>query len=265
MIWKSSLSLVFLLFCVAQSQRETADDSAYAKEKVPRTQLRWIIDTPTAGMLPRGAFDVDMRTFAGGGLQTALGIGLMDRFSIALGYGASYVLTDTIPDWNPKLEFELRYRLLDESRTLPAIAVGYSSQGFGKYDKDNKRYQVKSPGFYLAFSKNFTIYSNTSAGWHWGANYSLENKNDNDPSVFIGFDTELGSSMDYLLEYDFALNDNKRYSIYGLGRGFLNMGLAWYLTDGLSLELDLKNLFRNRKDAHAIDREVRLVYVEFFY
>lgn len=246
------------------AQKETRDDSLYASKAARRPELRWILDTPTAGMLPRGAFDLDMRTFSQGGLQATLGIGLMDRFSVGLGYGAASVLTDTMPDYNPRLEFELKLRLLEESPELPAFAVGYSSQGYGPYDSANKRYMVKSPGFYGAFSKNFKIYSNPS-GLHGGVNYSLENKKDNDPDAFFGFNADLGADMMFLTEYDLGLNDNKRYSVYGLGRGYLNMGLVWYMTDDLSLEFDLRNLLRNRKGASAIDREARLVYVEFFY
>jgi hypothetical protein len=246
------------------AQRETPDDKEYADMSIPRPQLRWVVDTPTGGMLPRGSFDLDMRTFSGGGLQATLGIGLMDRFSVGLGYGASAVLTDTIPVYNPRLEFQIRYRLFEETRGIPDIAVGFSSQGFGKFDEDGDRFQVKSPGFYISFSKRFLLYS-SPAGWHWGLNYSLENLVDNDPSAFLGFNAELGEDMMFLTEYDFALNDNKSDGVYGRGRGFLNAGLAWYLTDGLSLELDMKNLLRNRRGANAIDREARLVYVEYFY
>jgi hypothetical protein len=246
------------------AQKETRDDSIYASKGARRPEIRWIMDTPTAGMLPRGSFDLDMRTFSQGGLQATLGIGLMDRFSVGIGYGAASVLTDTMPDYNPRLEFELKFRLLEESPELPAFAVGFSSQGYGPYDSDKKRYMVKSPGFYGAFSKNFKIYSNP-AGLHGGVNYSLENEKDSDPDVFIGFNADLGADMMYLAEYDLALNDNKRDGDYGLGRGYLNMGLVWYMTDDLSLEFDLRNLLRNRRDASAIDREARLVYVEFFY
>jgi len=248
------------------AQQFATDDSLYANVIVNRSQLRMIIDTPTAGMLPRGAFDFDMRTFPVGGVQATLRIGLADRFLVGVGYGASKLLTDVDPDWNPNLEFIISLRLHEEAGidNLPAIAVGYNSLGYGNYDSDNDRYMVKSPGFYVAFSKNFKFYENP-AGIHWGINYSLENDEDNDPDAFIGFNTDVGPSMVFLTEYDFGLNDNKRYGVYGLGRGFLNMGLAWYITDDLSLELDLKNLLRNRDDAEAIDREARLVYVEYFY
>jgi hypothetical protein len=247
------------------AQRETSYDSAYADVRIPRIPLRWIIETPTAGMLPRGAFDLDFRTFSGGGLQGLLDIGLMNRFSVGLSYNAATVFSDATPDWGPRLEFQLRCLLIEEGYGLPAIAVGFSSQGYGPYDSEHKRYQIKSPGFYTVFSTNFRLYS-YNAGIHGGINYSLENERDNDPSAFVGFNSDLGGNMSFLAEYDLAINDNtNEYGIYGRGRGYLNMGIVWYLTDGLSLELDLKNLLKNRPGAGSIDREARLIYVEFFY
>jgi len=251
---------------VFAQQGTTSDDSLYANVIVNRPQLRMTIDYPTAGMLPRGAFDIDMRTFPVGGVLAALRIGLSDEFMVGIGYGASRILSDVDPDWNPRLEFNIKLRLHEETAgdNFPAISVGYNSLGYGNYDSENSRYMVKSTGFYVAFSKNFGLYDNAT-GIHWGVNYSLENKVDNDPNVFLGFNTDVGPNMVFLAEYDLALNDNKRYDVYGLGRGFLNMGLAWYITDDLSLELDLRNLLRNRSNAAAIDREIRLVYVEYFY
>lgn len=266
MIIRNTLITLILLTSTIFAQEYTLDDSLYTNVIINRPQLRTIIDTPTGGMLPRGAFDFDLRTFPIGGVQAALRIGLTDRFLVGVGYGSSKLLTDVDPDWNPRLEFIIKLRLHEESMRdgLPAIAVGFNSLGYGYYDSDNDRYMVKSTGFYLTLSKNFKLYDNP-AGIHWGANYSLENKVDNNPNVFFGFNTDVGPSMVFLAEYDLALNDNKRNGVYGLGRGFLNMGLAWYITDDLSLELDLKNLLRNREDAEAIDREARLVYVDYFY
>ena len=265
MILRFVLIFVFAASSV-MAQIDTSDDTLYANVIVNRPNLRMPIDTPTAGMLPRGAFDFDMRTFAIGGVQAALKIGLTDRFLVGVGYGASKVLTDVDPDWNPKLEFVIKLRLHEEAMTdnIPAIAVGYNSLGYGNYDSDRDRYMVKSHGFYVVFSKSFKLYENP-ASFHWGANYSLENDVDNDLNGFLGFQTDIGPSMVFLAEYDIATNDNKRDGVYGLGRGFLNMGLAWYITDDLSLELYLKNLLRNRSDAETIDREVRLVYLEYFY
>ena len=52
------MALLILVSVPALAQRETADDSAYSYVKIPRAPLRWTIDTPTAGMLPRGSFDL---------------------------------------------------------------------------------------------------------------------------------------------------------------------------------------------------------------
>jgi len=271
--WILTSILVLSMAVPAVSQYDTADDSLYSDVIIPRPELRWIMDTPTAGILPRGAFDMDMRTFPVGGVQTTLNIGLGHRFSVGIGYGASEILTDKDPDWNPQIEFLLRFRLHEESEAMPAIAVGFSSIGFGKYDTDNNRYQVKSPGFYIVFSKNLLFYENL-ATWHAGLNLSLENEHDSDPNFFVGFSADVGTNMTFLAEYDLALNDNSgEFALndigeevkYGKKRGYLNLGLAWYITQELSLELDLKNLFRNRDDADAIDREIRLVYTEYFY
>lgn len=248
-----------------QGQYSTPDDSLYANVIIPRAELRWVMDVPTAGILPRGSFDMDMRTFPVGGVQTTLNIGLGHRFMVGVGYGGSRVLTDSDPEWNPKVEFLLRFRLHEESEGFPALAVGYSSIGYGPYDQEFDRYAVKSPGFYFVFSKNFSLYQNPAA-WHGGINYSLENKHDNDPDLFIGFNADVGPNMTYLAEYDFAFNDTERYGVYGSKkRGYMNMGLAWYITQELSLELDLKNLLQNRSNSSAIDREIRLVYTEYFY
>jgi hypothetical protein len=249
----------------AFGQYSTADDSLYADVIVPRAELRWVIDVPTAGILPRGTFDMDMRTFPIGGVQTTLNIGLGHRFMVGVGYGASQVLTDVDPDWNPQVEFLLRFRLHEESEGFPALAVGFSSIGYGPFDAENDRYSVKAPGFYFVLSKNFRFYQN-SAAWHGGVNYSLENEQDNDPNLFIGFNADVSPNMTFLTEYDFAFNDTERNGVYGRQRrGYLNMGLAWYITQELSLELDLKNLLRNRSNSDAIDREIRLVYTEYFY
>ena len=105
-------------------------------------------------------------------------------------------------------------------------------------------------------------------------NYSLENGVDSDPNFFVGMATSLSYDLVFIAEYDFAINDNKPSDpngIFGRGRGYLNVGISWYLTPELSLELDFKNLLLNRMNREgigyenkALDREVRLVYLQFF-
>ncbi len=266
---------LLLLASVTYGQYEQNEDD-FGLEKIPaaRSDVRWLVDSPTAYMLPRGSFDIDLRTFPEGGVQASLNIGLADIFSVGICYGGAKILSERIPEWNARMEFKLRFRLIEESESFPQVAVGFSSFGYGLYQEkdttigyEESRYLVKSPGFYLSLSRKYPLYS-SSIEFHGGVGYSLENEVDGDPNVFIGMVTNLGYRMIFITEYDFAINDNKPSGIFGRGRGYLNLGLAWYITSDLSLEVDFKNLLSNRRnlteDDKIIDREVRLVYLQFF-
>ena len=258
-----------------QNTRQGADE-LYGYKPIPPAHydIRWLIDTPTAYMLPRGAFDLDFRTFPQGGVQAAIDIGLARRFQLGLGYGGARILSEETPKWNPKIEFRIRYMLVEEYAALPQISVGFSSMGYGLFQEkdssigyDEDRYLVKSMGFYMSFSKRYPIYS-SYVSLSGGINYSLENDIDSDPNLFLGSLVNLGYNMIYTAEYDFAINDNKRRGNFGRGRGYLNMGLSWFITNELQLEIDFRNLLLNRSDMAnedlVIDREVRLVYLQFF-
>lgn len=281
---KKIFTFLLILIATAGLAQTSRDDRQQNRQGTPRRvtkipparpQPRWLLDIPTAWMLPRGSFDVDFKSFPEGGIQGSLNIGLARRLSVGLAYGGSGILTESIPEWNPRPEILVRYLLVETDGIFPSLAVGYSSLGYGMYMKKDSvsrfyedRYLVKSPGFYVVLSKNYPFYDG-DVSVHMGGNYSLENEIDGDPNMFIGADLGLGYDLVYMAEYDFAFNDNKRSGIFGLGRGYLNMGLSWYITPELSLELDFRNLLLNRKKLvgsgnAVIDREIRLVYLQYF-
>lgn len=279
---------VFLIICLlmianivfGQTENDNYDqgyDETVEIKPIPpaRADVRWLIDTPTAHMLPRGAFDLDFRTFPEEGVQASICIGLAHSFSIGMAYGGEKIIDEHSPEWNSQIAFKIRYMLIDETPSFPQTTIGFSSLGYGLYrNKDDStlgytegRYMVKSPGFYLVFSKRYPMYYNLFS-IHGGVNYSMENSIDSNPNIFAGMIASLGYKMVFLAEYDFALNDNKPAGIFGRGRGYLNIGLAWYITPDLSLEFDCRNLLLNRRDLDddnkTIDRGVRLVYLQFF-
>jgi hypothetical protein len=250
------------------------EDYGYPPVPPAHYYVRWLIDKPTAYMLPRGSFDLDFHTFPEGGVQAAIDIGLAKRFSIGLAYGGAKILSEQIPEWNPKMEFNIKYMLIEEYQAIPQITIGFSSAGYGLYQEADSaigyyedRYLVKSPGFYMAISKEYPLYE-TYLTLHGGINYSLESEIDSDPDIYVGSLINLGYRMVFLAEYDFALNDNKSAGIFGRGRGYLNLGLAWYLSSELQLELDFRNILLNRRalgdEDLVMDREIRLVYLQFF-
>lgn len=251
--------------------QEEEPDTASAPEQEPvanvvATPLRLeLIDMPTAQTLPRGAYDVALRLFAGGCAVSGARVGMIDAFTFGFHYGGSEILASGEPDWNPRVEFYARLRLLRET-TGPGLAFGYDSQGLGKFDEELDRYEVKSRGFYAALDKTWPIGGFLSL--HGGISRSLEdNDGEKSPTGWFGMQKSIGNPVTFLIEYDLALNDDNDDGHYGRGRGYLNSGLAWSVTDAFALEFALRNMTENTNDEGLLgdwNREIRLRYAEFF-
>jgi len=250
--------LVIMMTNMIQAQTETSR-SLY---DIPPRNL---VDAPTSMTLPRGCFDVILRVYPNGGILGNTSIGLTNRFMVGVSYGAEGIIADAEPNWNPSMEFNAKLRLIDESIFLPALAIGFNSQGYSSYDDNQQRYTYKSKGFYAVFSRSMFFY-NASVGGHAGVNYSMEHDvdNDDDPSLFFGIDTQFKYNVGFVLEYDIALNDDKSSQRYGRGRGYLNAGLRWLFSENLEIEVIFKNLLNNRRDVNSFGRGLRLTYIEFF-
>ncbi len=254
------LSLLALsTFGFAQERREV--------KKVPKfsaLQPRKLVDCPTAGLLPRGSFDFDITIYGNGGLITTIDVGLMHRFMIGMSFGGENVIGDGEADWNPGIEFLAKYRLINESYVLPAIAIGFDSQGSGAWDDSLNRYVYKSKGFYAVTSKSYLV-AEVPVGFHFGANYSLENDDDDkDIPIFFGADMQPTENLGFSAEYDLATNDDEFKERYGQGYGYLNAAFQWIFSDKLQLEFQFKNILLNREDISAWGREFRIIYFEKF-
>ncbi len=222
-------------------------------------QPRWLIEAPTAGVLPNRAGALDVRFYGGDGLLADVSTSLWHRVLVGVSWGGQGLLGRGDADWNPNPGIGLRLRVLDETIGRPAFAVGFRSQGFGAFDKTLDRYDTKSLGFYAVFSKN---YRNPlgQGGLHFGLNRSLEDGDgDSDLTIFAGVDAELARRLWIAAEYLFAWNDDGNGSL-GTGRGYLNAAFRWTLGRRFALELDLKNVLEDA-GAPNPDREVRVIYV----
>lgn len=260
--------LVGLCFAQYQTPQEETYDVAQTKvtkvSEVSTMAPRKLVDCPTAGLLPRGSFEFDIRFFPHGGVNSALGIGLMRRLMIGMAYGGEGIIGEETPNWNPRIEFMVKYRLIEETYFLPAIALGFDSQGYGAYDDSLDRYANKSKGFFGVASKNYLV-MDVPVGFHFGVNYSLENDDgDKNLDMYMGGDVRVTEDIAGTIEYDWALNDNRKNEVHGRGYGYMNIGIQWIFQDRLILELDLKNVLRNKYGDETLGREIRMTYVEFF-
>jgi len=249
----TSLILLILFFFTSPLQ---AQGSAGTKGNA---EPRFIVDMPTAGMLEKGSFAVDVDFFQEGGVLGALSAGIFERLTFGVSYGGSRLLGSQKAIMNPLPGVTIKVRLVDETVSLPALAIGFDSQGKDGYLKELDRYAVKSPGLYAVASKNYLLAGYFSI--HGGINYSFE-RSDDDKSfnIYLGAEKTIGPFLSLLAEYNLALNDNSGEAI-GKGRGYLNMALKWSFAGGLTLGMNVKDIFKNARGINLVNRTARLEIV----
>ena len=238
-----------------------------------------LVNIPTAGTLPRGSFTLESLIIKSGGIVPRLSVGFTDNFTFGVSYGVQNLIGDAKPSINKTTpEVQIKYRVFDESKKMPALVYGLDTQGRGifhgiasiKSIKDStitlNRYDQKAWGMYIVFSKNWNLLGNL--GMHAGISKSISENDDgdNDPNVFFGFDKELNRSFSFLVEYDAALNDDDHTLndiTFGKGKGYLNAGIRWAISSNLMLEINFNNINQNT-EAEYTNREIKIMYSESF-
>ena len=272
-LFTATVLVALILFSSAAIRAQLLEDELPAVELDPDWQPTMLIDCPTAGTLRRASFNVVMRVYPDGGILASTNIGLSNRLTLGVSYGARDIISEDNPTYNPRIEFNVKLSLIDEGYVFPGAAIGFCSQGYGPWFSDEERYAFKSKGFYIVGSKNYMAYG-WQLGFHGGVNWSTETLDDDDNlNAFIGFDTRFNKDIGFVMEYDLAINDNVDGTVFGKGNGYLNMALQWLYTDNLIIEVLLKNINNNRKDLDALGqskgsrgiwRGLRITYVEYF-
>ena len=249
------LLCVLVLLC-ALALRLCAQGSAGSAGKL---EPRALVDFPTAGMIPRGNIALDVDFYGEGGLDLACTVGIFDRLSAGLSYGGSGLIGGGSAVMNPAPGFNIKVRLLEESVYVPALALGFDSQGHDGYDRSLDRYVIKSPGLYTVFSKNYAFLGFLSL--HGGANYSLERSDGNsNVNLFGGIEKTIGPFLSLMLEYNLASNDTGENAL-GHGKGYLSVALRCSLGGGFTLGVNFKDLADNGGNVTVANRTVHIEYV----
>ena len=103
----------------------------WAQSYPPPTTL---VTIPSAGTLVRGSYAMQMRIQKDGGLTTSLRAGLTDRFQFGLSFGSANLIGDDSLIWYPRPEAHLKYRLIDETESVPGVSMGLDTQGMGSFN-----------------------------------------------------------------------------------------------------------------------------------
>jgi hypothetical protein len=222
----------------------------------------FLIDTPVAGVLPATSGSIETFLYPQGGLLAGIVYGPFQNLNLGIYYGGTGIIGSGNVDWNEGPGFLVRYRFLEESEIYPAMIAGFDTQGRDGYiaDSDMKQYVIKSPGFFVAASKNYLFYGNIS--FHGGMNYTLERHDgDKSPNVFWGFEKSIGSLISYLFEYNFAFDNDKDKK--GFWNGNLSMGIRISTNMGFNFGLYFKNLLTSSFHYDKVVREIYIQYVRY--
>jgi hypothetical protein len=253
--------LMILLVTFAQAPAQPADSDA-ADPAALSMQPRWMVDFPTAGLPPKAGFYIEADIYSEGGMLLYMGVGFARYFSFGVSYGGLRVIGTGEPEMNPRPGVQLRARLIEESLMIPAIAIGYDSQGRGAYLDSLDRYLLKSRGIYAVASKNWDLLGPFSL--HGGLSYSLEDDSNNKPTIFFGLIKNFSGFLDIRAEYDFALNDDWSEHPEVADDGILNASLVWHINDSFSIGVEVRDILTgNRVDVDDLrewNRGINIVY-----
>jgi len=257
---KVFLMVLFVCSLFIFTEHLLGQGSAGAKSDIePRT----LVDMNTAGILRRGMFSVGTEQLPGGVFILKMDVGIFNQFNFGISYGASNFVGKGEMKFYKYPGVNVRVRIFDEEPNFPAILIGFDSQGKGEFYDSLKRFEVKSPGFFIVGSKNFNFMGMMS--FHGGLNYSLETADqDNNLNIVIGIEKTIGNQVSIVAEYDFGLNDDMY--LVGRGRGYFNAGIRWSIGKGLTIGFDFRNLTSNRiKDSYGGDRAFRLEFASMIF
>ena len=224
-------------------------------------ETRYIVDMPTAGVLPKSGFSVYSQFFTQGGMLIELAAAPFTNFNFGISYSGINIIGEGDIQFQKLPGVQIRWRLIDETKLFPAILIGLNTQGRGYFHKDYQRFQTLYPGIYGAVSKNFT-WALGSLALHGGLNYSFENRDTKGiPDIWAGIEQSISSSTSINLEYNTNLDeDHKVMSTKGL----LNASIRMSFIKGLTFELIFRDLFNNTKNISGFERWLGLEFINNF-
>jgi hypothetical protein len=223
----------------------------------------YMIDSPTAGLLAHGEYHIQGRIGPESSVLADFRVGIKNRIQLGVSFGMQNLFSYEKVELNDRPGIQFRARLLEEDDRRPGLALGFNSQGTGFWNEDDERYERKSKGFYGVLSRNWKIPVGYLSG-HGGVNYSLEDEEEAHLDAFAAVDWEAVTGLEFILDCDFAFNDNSDDGRYGGGGVYLDGAVRVTYGEKLQLMLIFKDLTKNYAVERRIGREFEVAFVDFF-
>lgn len=214
----------------------------------------YLIDQPTIEFPNHGVYTVQLRFGPKGEIIGFGNIGLWDRFSLGISYGASNLIGTGDPEFYTQPGVQLRILALEPGLLVPAVIFGFDNQGFGPFD--NSRYEIMSKGIYCQFGETFD-YPGLKIVPSLGINYSFEQEGRFD--MFGGIKFGFGSTTQFLADYSPNFSD-----VQDKNKGYLNIALRFIFYEQLFFEFALRDLLDNSAESKQLNRMIKIGYQESF-
>jgi len=216
---------------------------------------------PNAGLLKKSCYAINSQLISNGGILLDFTVAPLDFLNVGISYacyefvGGGEIIGQGAPGFNVKL------RPLDETKNLPAISVGFYSQGKGLYLKNFSRFEQMAPGFYIVASKNYS-WDLGNVSFHSAINYSIENSDEKGINIYGGLEQSVGKYAAIYIEINPNLNNtNKSILSNNL---MLNTSIKANIYKNISLELQLRDLLSNSKYYNKVQRFIGLEFINIF-
>ncbi len=209
----------------------------------------YTIDQPDIDFLRHSDYSVQLRFGPMGEIIGCAQIGLWDRLSFGLSYGASNLIGAGNPEFYRQPGVQARILMLEQDIIVPAVIFGFDNQGYGEYD--SSRYDIMSKGLYLEIGETID-YPGLKIVPAIGINYSFEQ--DGRFDMFAGIRFGLGSTqaiIDYSPNFYDARDQNK---------GYLNTGIRFIFYEQLFFEFALRDLLDNSNKDQQLNRMIKIGY-----
>ncbi|UCG91897.1 MAG: hypothetical protein JSV97_12670 [candidate division WOR-3 bacterium] len=214
----------------------------------------YFIDQPSSHVPGHAVYDVKLRLGPEGAVLGFFHVGIWDRLSLGVSYGASNLIGAGDPEFYTKPGIQIRILAIEEGFVYPSLIFGFDNQGYGPYDEG--RYEIMSKGLYCQTGKTFGtpgIEFMPSIGF----NYSFEENGRFD--MFLGVMTQFGTSAALLIDYSPNFNDNLDQN-----RGYMNLALKLIFYEELFFEFALRDLLDNSVGEQQLNRLIKIGYEQVF-
>jgi hypothetical protein len=186
-----------------------------------------VIDAPTAAVLDYGGYSSQTRFYSGGGLLEYVSFGVYHRLNLGASLSINGLIgNDTTVRARPP-EVQVKYRIYDGDRYLPALGVGYDGQGFD-YSPTEKIYQDRQRGFYVVATEELGV-----PGLQAHPSFNISDFNSNSIFGSIPLSYNIRDKATILLEWD---------NLSNFGNSRINSGLRVFLTPKLQADFAVRRI-----------------------